>query len=521
MIDNIIQKKYLPLIIFLVATGLYLFNSWDVSIYILDEAKNATCAREMFTNENFLVPTFNGVLRTDKPPLHYFFMMLSYSVFGVNPFGARFFSAIFGALTILITFLYTRKFTDAKMAIWTVIILLASVHLSVQFHLAVPDPYLIFFMVWSHFAFFSALNDGSKNEVYYMYFALAMGTLSKGPVSILLPGLIFLLYLIFSRNLKWKTILKLKPFAGILIVLALVLPWYTLNGIETEWEWTKGFFLKHNIDRFSGSMEGHGGSFLLTLLFVFIGLFPFSVYLPQSIVFAFKNKKEQFLLFNIVAGITIVAFFSVSQTKLINYTVPAYPFLAILMASFFSRKAYSFKHLKIGYFALFGLSIILPIAGFIAIKYDTSFASISNIALWLVILPFINLLAWIYRKNADKFLIIQALSGIFTSIVFFVFIYPAIDHMNPVMNSKELVQNRELAYFEKFNPSYAFYQKKEIRKIEANDFDSFFQNYPKGLIISTQDKIEGIQFDSTYKIIFSAKDIFNSSTTVLIEKTQP
>jgi len=323
-IDNITASRNLAFYLFVVAFFLYLFNSWGVSIYILDEAKNSSCAREMLESGNWLVPTYNYDLRTDKPPLHYFFMMLSYSVFGVNPFSARLFSAVFGALTILVTFLYTKRFTNIKTAFWTAVVLLASIHLSLQFHLAVPDPYLIFFMTWSIFAFFAATRDGSKYDWLWMYLSMGLATLTKGPVAILLPGLIFLLYLIFSKNLNWKMIVRLKPHFGVLIVIAVVLPWYLMNGLATDWEWTRGFFFDHNLERFSGEREGHGGSFLITLGFVLIGLFPFAVLLPQALRNAFRNRKENFVLYNLVAGLTIVGFFMVSQTKLPNYTFGSY-----------------------------------------------------------------------------------------------------------------------------------------------------------------------------------------------------
>ena len=70
---------------------------------MVDEARNSECAREMSELGELVVPSFNYELRTDNPPLHYYFMMLSYEIFGVNEFAARFFSSIFGALTILLT----------------------------------------------------------------------------------------------------------------------------------------------------------------------------------------------------------------------------------------------------------------------------------------------------------------------------------------------------------------------------------------------------------------------------------
>ena len=114
-------------------------------IYILDEAKNAQCAREMLQRGDWIVPTFNNELRTDKPPLHYFFMMAAYSMFGVNEFAARFFSAVMGLLTVLVTYLYTKKHTNAFTAFCSASVLILSTHFLFEFRLAVPDPYLIFF----------------------------------------------------------------------------------------------------------------------------------------------------------------------------------------------------------------------------------------------------------------------------------------------------------------------------------------------------------------------------------------
>ena len=38
-------------------------------LWIYDEVRNAECAREMYERGDWIVPTFNGGLRTLKPPL--------------------------------------------------------------------------------------------------------------------------------------------------------------------------------------------------------------------------------------------------------------------------------------------------------------------------------------------------------------------------------------------------------------------------------------------------------------------
>ena len=96
---------FYSIFIFFISFFIFSANIWGLSIYSLDEAKNSECAREMLERGDLIVPTFNYQLRTDKPPLHYYFMIVAYKLFGVNEFSARFFSSVFGALTVLITFL--------------------------------------------------------------------------------------------------------------------------------------------------------------------------------------------------------------------------------------------------------------------------------------------------------------------------------------------------------------------------------------------------------------------------------
>ena len=140
--------------IFLVSFIICFFAIYSFPIYILDEAKNSEAAREMLVGGNWIVPMFNGDLRTDKPPLHYFFMILGYKIFGTNALGARFFSALFGGLTLLCTYAFTKKFTNAYKAFLTWFVLASSLFFVQVFHQAVPDPYLIFFVSVALFCFF-------------------------------------------------------------------------------------------------------------------------------------------------------------------------------------------------------------------------------------------------------------------------------------------------------------------------------------------------------------------------------
>ena len=102
-------------------------------VYILDESKFVEAAREMFVSGNYWIPTFNGSLFVDKPPMQYFFMMLGFKIFGINAFGARFFSAVFALLTVFFTYNFAHDFFGKKTARASLYVLVSAIFLMQQF----------------------------------------------------------------------------------------------------------------------------------------------------------------------------------------------------------------------------------------------------------------------------------------------------------------------------------------------------------------------------------------------------
>ena len=73
-------------------------------------------AREMLISGNWWIPHFNGELFVDKPPLQYYFMLIGFKIFGVNAFGARFFSGFIGLVLLLETYRFCKLFLSEKIA---------------------------------------------------------------------------------------------------------------------------------------------------------------------------------------------------------------------------------------------------------------------------------------------------------------------------------------------------------------------------------------------------------------------
>lgn len=516
-----------------------LFRLGASPIYILDEAKNAQCAREMLQRNDWVVPTFNGELRTDKPVLHYYFMMIAYKVFGVNEFAARFFSAILGILTVIITYLFTKRFTNAITAFCSALVLVASTHFLFEFRLSVPDPYLIFFITTGLLTAYTYLQ---RNKFIYLLLAgvsFALATLAKGPVAIALPGLCLLLWIICKK--KWQLVFTWKLISALILLAVITLPWYLAVDQATNHAWTRGFFVEHNLNRFSSTSEGHGGFFLVTILFVLIGLLPFSWFLAEVV----KKRKQIFsddlIKFSGIVVLAFVVFFSVSSTKLPNYPMPCYPFAAIILGHYLAASINGEAVLKkYPVLILLVLCLLIPVAGYFAIAQESEVAFLNRLALLLLIAPlaFIVLIMLWEKISASKKIVFVA--GAFTlfNIAILHVVYPAIYKQNPVAKTLSIVQKHPVVYAYKsaskpyiiykneryiitedegefYNPGYNFYLNTPVIKFtNADSLQAALIKNPSAIIISRKDNDADLQKLNFVKVA-EHHDLFESPTTVL------
>jgi 4-amino-4-deoxy-L-arabinose transferase-like glycosyltransferase len=508
------------IVIIAISFILFFANLGGLSIYILDEAKNSTAAKEMFNNGDFVVPTFNHQLRTDKPPLHYYFMMLSYSIFGVNEFGARFFSAIAGIVTVLLTFLFTRKFVNETAAFFAALVMLSSIQVIIQFHMAAPDPYLVVFLTVAIFCFYTGWTNSSAGWLWAAYSCVGLATLAKGPVAIILFGIIAFAFLISQRSLNWNVIAGLRPISAIAIVLLIALPWYVLVHIQTNGAWTEGFFLKHNINRFVSPMEGHGGSFLLIPVFAFLGLFPLSIFFPQMIAWLWKKWNENsFITLALISAVIVLIFFSFSQTKLPNYIAPSLPFLAIILGTFLSSvsNVTSFKF-KFSLWIYFIIALVFPIAICLVLEDVMNLPLIKNVSMWFLVLPIGAALALIlmYRERVQQSFYAIAGSWVIVIFAFFTVVYPSVDNNNPVVKILQVIQHERapVYYSEKYNPSFAFYLKGPLHSVDTvGQLSSMRRPF---YILSMRKNSEQNFFSHRYKIIFQRREFFEPYYSVLL-----
>lgn len=494
----------------------HLYGLGGYDIYILDEAKNAEAAREMWVSGDWIVPRFNGQPRYDKPPLHYYFFSLGYQIFGVHAFGARFFSAIMGIITFLAVFFKVWKRKDQKAAQIALLALLASPHFLIQFHLAVPDPFLICFLTLSLLFLESYIESeySSKKAIRWSYLFLGLAVLSKGPLAIVLLGLTVLIFSLLCKGSFWSNFQSFLDIPAISIFLTVVLPWYVLVAVATDGSWLEEFIFHHNLNRFSSTMEGHGGPFYLPPMMVFVGFFPASVLLFLGLSHWKKQVKNQPLFaLAFLFSVVILVFFMFSKTKLPNYTAPIYPFLAIMLALNYEA-IFQSKWLNISLI----ISAFVPITlGFFIKLLGPKIPELAIYSdLWMVVLPsasvaLLSILFLIGSKKSTGFVLV-CFSYIALSLGLLGFGFPLVDAQNPIKSAlRVLPAGAEIYYWHEFNPAFPFNIQLMILPWEEKYFSE------NSLVLTTSRALIDQPFPCAYEVVFRAKDLFETTETVILK----
>src|SRR3990172_13157368 len=321
---------------------LFFFQLGGPSLFDVDEAVYAESAREMIETGDWITPQYNYANRYDKPILFYWLISAAYRLFGVSEFAARFWSAVFGCGIVVMSYYFLCRVGDRRWGVMSAIILATSLEVILLSHAAITDMTLTLFMTASLFCFFlgHTAGEGSDGRWWYwgFYLNMALAVLTKGPVGAVLPGLVILLFLFYTGRVR-EGIREMRPFSGGAIFLLVALPWYLIEIGVNGWEYIDAFFIKHNFTRYTGEVSGHGAPIYYFIPVILLAFFPWSAFLPYSLIRSFRLKrsknhythKDLAILFASLWFLTVLVFFSISKTKLPGYILPLAPAIAILV----------------------------------------------------------------------------------------------------------------------------------------------------------------------------------------------
>ncbi len=331
---NTVIDTHKTIFILLLVIGLsFFYRLGDAPLFDRDEGAFSEATREMTLNKDYISTFLNGEPRYDKPILVYWFQLVSVLIFGINEFAFRFPSTVFAGLWIFTIFLFCRQHFDNITSLIAGIIGATSIWTIIIGRAATADALLNLLLVLTMFSLFTYIKTGSRKSLYLLFLWAGLGTLTKGPVAIVIPFFVGLVYYISKK--QWKPWFKavFDP-AGIVIFCVVTLPWYIFQYVKEGMPFIEGFFFKHNVDRYMSPMEGHAGSIVYYLLFTFIIIIPYTSILIRIIPKVKSFREDDLDRFLWIWFFFVLIFFTASGTKLPHYLLYGATPLFIFMAKY-------------------------------------------------------------------------------------------------------------------------------------------------------------------------------------------
>jgi 4-amino-4-deoxy-L-arabinose transferase-like glycosyltransferase len=355
---------------------------WQLgSVGLVDETEPlfAEAARQMLVRQDWVTPYFNDLTRFDKPPLIYWLMAIVYGILGVNEWAVRLPSALaaiglmagLGYTLVSYGYLPDRSSPPApdqprpqgwysaflatamtafcgEMLAWGRVGVsdmllngcIGSCLLCFFQGYACPSPKLP--QNWTR-ALWEIPAPSQWRGQWGWYFAAytfaALGILTKGPVGLVLPGLIVLVFLAWTG--QWSVLGELRLGLGFLWITLLAVPWFILVIQANGEAYINSFFGYHNLERFTQVVNYHSAPWYFYFVVVAVGFAPWAIYLlPAFHRLRFWQwrrwrslpRHSHLGLFAACWFGVIFTFFTIAATKLPSYVLPLMPAAAILVA---------------------------------------------------------------------------------------------------------------------------------------------------------------------------------------------
>jgi len=333
-------KSFLPI---LLCAPLVLYGLGRPGLTDPDEGRNAEVAREMIISGDFVTPTINGARYLDKPPAFFWSVAASLRLFGVDEWSARLPSAFSAVAGVALTAWFARRHLGARAAgISGAVLALCPLYI-VFGRMVIFDMMLTLFMSACVMAAYEAMEGegpASSAAGLVAFAAAGLGTITKGPVALVLPLLIAAAWALLRR--RPALLLRLHPARGLAVYAAIVLPWLAVAAWRNP-GYLRYALLGETLERIATDRFETARPFYFYLKIVLPGFFPWIFYLAGAPVSP-KSPDESggggarlarrfAWTWLLVAGL----FFSLVSSKRPAYVLPLAVPIAILTGDLFAR----------------------------------------------------------------------------------------------------------------------------------------------------------------------------------------
>jgi 4-amino-4-deoxy-L-arabinose transferase-like glycosyltransferase len=341
--------------------ALALFQLGAAPLFDVDEGAFSEATREMLASGDWGHTTLNGEDRFDKPILVYWLQAASVMVLGLNEFALRLPSALCAWGWALAVWWFVRPRLGERTGAAAALMTATSLGVLAIGRAATADALLNFLLVlavfdawrWLECAPRAGLSpspppEGVRKELgsgpsflaehkwpLRRAFAwMGLGLLAKGPVAVLVPVAAAGLWLITAWD--WRYALRrigqaVSDLPAWALLIGIAAPWYAYALQRHGQAFIDGFFVRHNLARYSAAMEQHGGHWATYLGVLPLLLLPWAPLLVAVLRRVGEHWRDPLGRFLLGWGGFVLVFFSFSATKLPHYMLyGATPFVLLM-----------------------------------------------------------------------------------------------------------------------------------------------------------------------------------------------
>ncbi len=302
-----------------------------------DEGRYAEVAREMVASGDYVTPRLNDLKYFEKPPLQYWASAVAFRIFGPDEWSARLWPATTGFLLVLVSAALWWRWRGPAVGVLAGSMLASAWGIVFGAQILSLDMGLALFLSLALLAFVGAHRPGLDPRarawaMTLVWAMMAFAVLSKGLVGIVLPGLALGVYAAVERDAA--VLRSAFTLRGIAVFLAITLPWFILVQRANP-EFFDLFFVREHFQRYLQPSAHRPGAWWYFLPLVAAFLLPWTGALPGALRDAWNAPRQGSLRVErllLIWALVVIAFFSVSSSKLPLYILPALPAIVWLIA---------------------------------------------------------------------------------------------------------------------------------------------------------------------------------------------
>lgn len=305
-----------------------------------DEGRYAEIPREMLATGDWVIPHLNGLAYIEKPPLQYWATAAAFRVLGESPLVARLYATLCAFASLWVVS-WTARSLWGVAAAWQVAALTGSMLLFLGLaHILTLDMSLSFWMTAGLCAFLLAQHHArseheskARRAMLAAWVCAALGVLTKGLVAAVIPAAVLILYTVLRRDASpWR---RLHLLPGLTLFLLIVLPWHVLAQRRLP-DFFQFYVVREHFARFATPVADRQEPWWFFVVMFLLGTMPWTIAAVRALATGWRDRTEPGFdarMFLKLWVLFILLFFSLSDSKLIPYILPAVPAMGLLLGA--------------------------------------------------------------------------------------------------------------------------------------------------------------------------------------------